>query len=251
MQGARAFVAEGYLDDAAAAIICEPEGGRVCTAQKGALRLAVTFTGKMAHGCMPDEGANPLSALAESVVALRGLEADILKQGDPHPLLGRFSLSPTVVSGGMTEQANVIPASATLMLDVRTCPEHDHEEIVTSIHAVVESATARITGVTCEVTLVDDRPATETAETDAIVAAAVAAHERVFGQIPPIGGVPGSTDGTIFWMARQTPLVTWGPGDTTIPHQINEFVRLDEVVGYARAYVHAVLGYFASLEGNR
>ena len=244
MRGARSFVEQGWLDDAAAAVICEPEGGRICTAQKGALRFAVHFRGKMAHGCMPDEGANPVTALGAAIVACRELEAEIIAEQPPHPLLGRFSISPTVASGGMAEQANVIPASATLYLDVRTGPEHDHELIAARIRETCGLAAAGIDGVSVEVELIDDRPATETPGDAAVIAAARAAHELVFGETPPEGGVPGSTDGTIFWMARRTPLVTWGPGDTTIPHQADEYVRLDEVCAYARAYAAAALDFF-------
>ncbi len=244
MRGARSFVEEGYLDDATAAIICEPEGGRVCIAQKGAIRIAVDFSGVMSHGCMPDEGANPVAALGEAIVACRNLEAAILSESEPHPLLGRFSISPTVVAGGIPDQANVIPASARMLLDIRTGPEHDHQRIVTKIREACCSATARIDGVSSVVEVVDDRPATETPAGAPVIAAAVAAHEQIFGETPPVGGVPGSTDGTIFWMARSTPLVTWGPGDTTIPHKANEFVRLDEVCDYARAYAVAALRFF-------
>lgn len=244
MRGARSFVERGWLDDAAAAIICEPEGGRVCTAQKGALRFAAHFCGKMSHGCMPDEGVNPVAALGAAIVACRELEAEIIAEHPLHPLLGRFSISPTVVHGGVAEQANVIPARATLYLDVRTCPEHDHDLIAARIREACGIAAAGVEGVTLDFEVIDDRPATETPEGEPVVAAARAAHELVFGTEPPTGGVPGSTDGTIFWMARRTPLVTWGPGETTIPHQANEFVRLDEVCAYARAYVAAALHFF-------
>ena len=244
MQGARSFVERGYLDEVVAAIICEPEGGRVCTAQKGALRIGVEFHGAMAHGCMPDEGANPVAALGECIVALRQLEAGVVAEREPHPLLGRFSISPTVVRGGTEAQANVIPATATLMLDVRTCPEHRHPELIERIRSVCQTVTGEIAGTSVTVHMLDDRPATETPIDDPIVAAARMAHRREFGVEPEIGGVPGSTDGTIFWMERKTPLVTWGPGDVTIPHQVNEFVRLDEVAAYCRAYVRAALEYF-------
>jgi len=251
MQGARAFAGAGYLADADAAIICEPEGGRICVAQKGALRLSVSFSGSMSHACMPDEGANPVAALGECIVALKELEADILSRHEPHPLLGRFSLSPTVVTGGLAEQANVIPASASLHLDVRTCPEHDHAGIVARIRETCRLAAATVEGAEADVRLLDDRPATETDAGEAIVQAATVAHRDVFGEIPAIGGVPGSTDGTIFWMEKQIPLVVWGPGDTTIPHQANEFVRLDEVTGYARAYVRAAMHYFEARRASR
>jgi succinyl-diaminopimelate desuccinylase len=250
MQGARAFVEQGYLDGVSAAIICEPEGGRVCIAQKGALRIAVGFEGVMAHGCMPDEGANPLMALGEAIVTLRALESEIQAEREPHPLLGSFHLTPTVACGGLPEQANVIPSQASLYLDVRTGPEHDHAEVVERIGRACRDAACNVDGVCLTLNVVDDRPATETPQHDPVVAAAIQAHEQVFGCRPPLGGVPGSTDGTIFWMARRTPLVTWGPGDTTIPHQTNEFVHLDEVCGYARAYAAAALRYFDIVESS-
>lgn len=248
MQGAKAFVREGYLDGATAAIICEPEGERVCIAQKGALRLRAHFHGKMAHGAMPEEGANPLSALAEALVACRALEARIQGESRPHPLLGKFYLTPTVVRAGELEQANVLPASAELLLDIRTTPAHEHAEILRRVESAVTGATAGVPGVSSAVTVVDDRPATETDSDDPIVRATSAAHRAEFGSEPPLGGVPGSTDGTIFWAANRLPLVTYGPGDTTIPHQADEFVRLDEVVACARVYIGAALRYFDEME---
>ena len=248
MQGAKAFVADGYLDGATAALICEPEGGRVCVAQKGALRLRVQVHGKMAHGAMPEEGANPLTALAEALVACRKLEAQVQREARPHPLLGKFYLTPTVVQAGRLEQANVLPALAELMLDIRTGPEHDHQEIVRRVEAAVTGATAGVPGTSCAVAVIDDRPATETDLNDPLVRATITAHRAEFGVDPPLGGVPGSTDGTIFWAANRLPLVTYGPGDTTIPHQADEFVRLDEVVACARVYIGAALRYFAEME---
>lgn len=248
MQGAKAFVKEGYLGGATAALICEPEGGRVCIAQKGALRLRVHVHGKMAHGAMPEEGYNPLTALAEALIACRKLETQLQREAQPHPLLGKFYLTPTVVHAGRLEQANVMPASAELMLDIRSGPEHDHQEILRRVKSAVTGATAGVPGTSCIVTVIDDRPATETAANDPIVRATIASHRAEFGAEPPLGGVPGSTDGTIFWAANRLPLVTYGPGDTTIPHQADEFVRLDEVVACARVYIGAALRYFDEME---
>lgn len=248
MQGAKAFVHEGYLTGATGAIICEPEGGRVCVAQKGALRLRVHFHGKMAHGAMPEEGANPLAALGNALVACQELEARVQAEARPHPLLGMFYLTPTVVQAGALEQANVLPASAELLLDIRTTPAQPHGDILRRVESALVGATAGVPGVSCTVTVVDDRPATETDPDDPLVRATIAAHRAEFGSEPPLGGVPGSTDGTIFWAANRLPLVTYGPGDTTIPHQADEFVRLDEVTACARVYIGAALRYFDELE---
>lgn len=248
MQGAKAFVADGYLDGATAAIVCEPEGDRVCIAQKGAIRLRVTFSGTMAHGAMPEEGANPVAALGEVIAALRVLERDIQSESPAHPLLGKFYLTPTVASGGEREQGNVIPASAELVLDIRTSVDHVHATIRERVGAAIAAATSAIAGVSFQIEVIDDRPSTDTDAADPIVAAVVAAHEAETGVTPPFGGVPGSTDGTIFWDATRVPIVTWGPGDTLLPHQADEFVRVDEVIRYARSYIGAALRYFDMME---
>lgn len=251
MQGAKGFVADGELDNAAAAIICEPEGDRVCIAQKGAIRLRVTLSGKMAHGAMPEEGANPITALGEVINCCRRLERDIQAEHPPHPLLGPFYLTPTVALAGEREQGNVIPARAELLLDIRTTPSHDHLSVIERISTEVAHAGAEIDGISHRVEVIDDRPATETDPNAPIVAAVIAAHEAETGTTPPFGGVPGSTDGTIFWAATRLPLVTYGPGITTLPHQADEFVDLDEVIRYARTYIAAALRYFDQMERER
>ena len=75
--------------------------------------------------------------------------------------------------------------------------------------------------------------------------AVVAAHRAEHGAPPPFGGVPGATDGTILWRERRIPIVTYGPGDVTIPHQVDEFVRLADVTAAARVYVRAIVRYLA------
>lgn len=244
MLGAKGFVADGELDDVAAAIICEPEGDRLCIAQKGAIRMRAEVLGRMAHGCMPEQGINPVAALGEVIVECRRVEVEVRAASLSHALLGRFSLTPTVALAGEPAQGNVIPARAEAVLDIRTTAEHDHAEIREQVIDRVTRAAGRVPGVRVNVEVLDDRPATETDPGEAIVAAVSAAHEAETGQTPPFGGVPGSTDGTIFWAATGLPLVTYGPGATTVPHQADEWVALDDVVRYARTYVGAALRYF-------
>jgi succinyl-diaminopimelate desuccinylase len=202
----------------------------------------------MAHGAMPEEGANPLTALAESIVACRQLEREIQFESPEDPLLGRFYLTPTVVLGGEREQGNVIPATAELILDIRTTPAHNHATIHERVAAAIGAAVATVPDIRHSIATMDDRPATATDPDDQIVAAALAAHEAECGVVPSFGGVPGSTDGTIFWAATRVPLVTWGPGITTLPHQADEYVDLEDVVRYARMYASAALRYFDALE---
>jgi succinyl-diaminopimelate desuccinylase len=71
----------------------------------------------------------------------------------------------------------------------------------------------------------------------------VAAMRRVTGQRPRFGGVPGSTDGTILRSILGVPIVTCGPGNRQIPHQVDEYVEVAELCAAARIYAVAALEY--------
>jgi succinyl-diaminopimelate desuccinylase len=55
--------------------------------------------------------------------------------------------------------------------------------------------------------------------------------------------VPGSTDGTILRMELGIPIVTCGPGNRLIPHQVDEYVEVEGIINSARIYAAASLKY--------
>ena len=87
------------------------------------------------------------------------------------------------------------------------------------------------------------RLATRVERTEPLVRAMVGAVRRATGRPARWGGVPGSTDGTILRMELGIPIVTCGPGDRLIPHQVDEHVDIAELVDAARIYVAAALAY--------
>jgi succinyl-diaminopimelate desuccinylase len=238
MTGVKHFVANGRAAGVAAAIVCEPEGGEVCAVQKGALRLRVDARGKMAHGAMPDKGRNPTPALHD-VVSFAASEQRRLQESFGHyPLLGQVWVTPTVFQAGDPLQVNVIPATAWVAFDVRTVPGVDHGQLVGRFH----EAAARVSaahGVAVTVTVIDDRPPTETSRDAAVVRAVVDAHRDVTGAAPVFGGVPGTTDGTILARDGGLPVVVYGPGGKWIAHQADEQVAVAELVTCAEVYLGA------------
>ena len=78
-----------------------------------------------------------------------------------------------------------------------------------------------------------------------MVRAVVEAHAHVHGAPPPLGGVPGTTDGTILWRDARVPIVTYGPGGKWIAHQVDEHVTLDSLAAGVRGFraiARAVVG---------
>jgi succinyl-diaminopimelate desuccinylase len=244
MLGAKRFCSTELARTVDAAIVCEPEGWEVCTAQKGALRLRLDARGKMAHGAMPQHGRNPAPALAAFVAAVGEHERRLLAEHGEHPTLGPVYLTPTVVRAGDELQLNVIPERAWLAVDVRTIPGVDHAELVERLRAICARIAAE-TGVELALSVIDDRPSTETPADAALVRAVVDAHRTHRGEEPELGGVPGATDGTILWRDLGIPVVVYGPGGKWIAHQVDEYVEVDEIGDYAEIYADAALRYLA------
>ncbi|GLV48813.1 acetylornithine deacetylase [Thermus sp. LT1-2-5] len=232
MLGVKAFLRAGLARGFRGALVAEPEEMEVCLWQKGALRLRLQFPGKMAHGAMPYTGDNPIPKAARFVLALQELE-ERLKQAHPHPYLGPPYLTPTRFLASAGEgQLNVIPNQAEVALDVRTVPGVDHQALVKALEA--------LSGVGVEV--LEDRPSVATPQNDPLVQAAEEAL-RLLGLPVRYGGVPGATDGTFLRAWGGLPVVVMGPGQKTLPHQVDEWVDLEEVVLAARVYAALAVLY--------
>ena len=261
MTGVRHFIAGGHADAVTAAVVCEPQDGLVCIAQKGAVRARFAVRGRMSHGAMPLSGLNPAPAVARIIDGLAGLEAEAVHTYGKDPLLGWPSFTPTVVQAPAQgpPQLNVVPGEAEIMVDVRTIPGQDHDAIRNSLSALVQQAAREVNqryrqtdrrlgirrpwdlGVT--VRFLSDRPCTHTDRGDPVVASAVWASRQVSGREPDFAGVPGATDGTFLWALKDIPIVTMGAGDRQVPHQVDEWVDLDQLVDTARIYALTALHY--------
>ena len=248
MAGAKHFVSTGRATGINAAICCEPEGGEVCNVSKGALRLRVDFTGLMAHGAMPFAGRNPNPVLARFLGALAAEEDRLQARHATHPELGDLHLTPTVLRAGQAGQMNVIPAEASVWIDVRTIPGLDHLALVDAVGGLADEA-GREAGVGAAVSVIDDRPCVSTPPSSPVVEALRAAHASVTGQPARLGGVPGATDGTVLTSRTGMPSVVYGPGGKWIAHQIDEYVEVSAVVEAAEVYREAALRFLT--DANR
>jgi succinyl-diaminopimelate desuccinylase len=238
MLGAKHFSASDAARGIDGAIVCEPEEGEICVAAKGAIRLRVDLNGKMAHGAMPQHARNPVATAGSLVVTIAEYQRQVQATVGNHEHLGLPYLTPTVLDAGSADQMNVIPAVASVYIDVRTIPAIDHDALIADVTKLAEAAgTAHGVGTT--VSVVDDRPSVEVPAGHPVVAALAAAHEAVTGEPPRYGGVPGATDGTILTRDAGIPTVVYGPGGKWIAHQADEFVEVDDVIRCAHVYAHA------------
>ncbi len=261
MTGVQDFIARGHADPVTAAVVCEPQDGLVCIAQKGAVRARFAIYGRMSHGAMPLSGINPAAAVARIIDGLAGLEAEAVNTFKQDPLLGWPSFTPTVVQAPSkgTPQLNVVPGEAEILVDVRTIPGQHHDTIRKALLDLAQQTvrdvndhyreTDRRLGIQrpwemdVAVAFLADRPCTRTDDNEPVVVSAVWASRQVSGSIPDFAGVPGATDGTFLWALKDIPIVTMGAGDRQVPHQVDEWVDLDQLVDTARIYALTALHY--------
>jgi succinyl-diaminopimelate desuccinylase len=263
MSGVLDFIRRGHADKIHAAVICEPQDGLLCTCQKGAIRASFTIAGRMSHGAMPLSGLNTAPAVAALIQGLANMENEAIAACGQDPQLGWPSFTPTVIQAPASgaAQLNVIPAKARLLVDIRTLPSQSHEVIVAGLdrlaHEVREQVTnERMTldrrlgvqrdgGLAIALEILTDRPCTHTDPGEPIVTAAHWATHQVCGKPPVYAGVPGATDGTFLWALKKIPIVTMGAGDRQVPHQVDEWVDLDQLTDMARIYALTALHYLS------
>jgi succinyl-diaminopimelate desuccinylase len=250
MLGIKHFIRQGWADAVSAAIICEPEENDICLFQKGAMRVAVTFKGRMSHGAMPYAGVNPIRALGDFLSRLAAFEALEQSRCGSHPQLGLPWMTPTIVRAPITGDAqhNVMPESAYLALDIRTVPGQEHDALLAALRKIAEGVEAAVTGVKVTLDCFEARPWTETPAEHPIVQAAASAF-ALLGETPRYGGVPGATDGTFLHAWAQVPIITMGPGERHIPHQRDESVALDELIRAARLYAATAILFLSNQGG--
>ncbi|MET0484748.1 MAG: M20/M25/M40 family metallo-hydrolase, partial [Candidatus Rokuibacteriota bacterium] len=229
-----------------AAIICEPEQNELCLEQRGVVWARVTARGRMAHGAMPEAGVNPISALGALLREVPALERQLRRLCRRSPHLRPPTVTPTIVQAPVqgVPQSNVIPSVAQATLDVRLTPGPDGDAVAKEIDVACQRAMDAVPGATVEWQPVNGfRLATRVERSEPLVRAMVRGVRQATGREPRFGGVPGSTDGTILRMTLGIPIVTCGPGNRLIPHQVDEHVEVRELVDAAKIYVTSALNF--------
>ncbi len=232
-----------------AAIICEPEQNEICLEQRGVVWVRLRLRGRMAHGAMREAGVNPIQAVGTILSELPALERRLRRVSERSRYLRPPTVTPTVLQAPTqgVPQANVIPGACELILDVRLLPGIDGDGVRREIEGLCRQAESAHPGIKAEwKPLGPVRLPTKVARAEPVVRALAAAIKEVTGKAPRFGGVPGSTDGTILRTELGIPIVTCGPGNRLIPHQVDEYVETRELLEAARIYAVAALKF---LEG--
>jgi succinyl-diaminopimelate desuccinylase len=159
-----------------------------------------------------------------------------------HDLLGWPSITPTILMGPVHGEAqiNVVPDQCMTTLDIRTIPGQEHKVIKSQLQNIIDKLAKDDPEFKAEIEVIEERPWTITDRDNPVVTAVAKAAQIVTGKEAVYNGVPGATDGTFLHMAG-IPIVTIGAGERDVPHQINEYVDVEELAETTEIYRTAAL----------
>ena len=204
------------LGNAGALIVGEPTSNYPLVGHKGALWLKARFSGRTAHGSMPEKGDNAVYKAVEAVKSLRHFDFGVKH----HPSLGAPSLNVGYFHGGVN--INSVPDAAEVGIDIRTTPELVNEELIKKISGFLGPDATIIP-------LVDVSAIWTDPELPWV--------QAVFNTVAPILGVDPEpktvaffTDGAPLQKAYGgIPTLILGPGASAIAHQTDEYCHLTEI----------------------
>jgi len=196
----------------------------------GVVRIAVKVLGKQAHSAYPFTGKNAIYDAAKMILSIKKVAKEFEEN-----VLSRFSapthydkiprrMSVTIVNGGIA--ANIIPGECTFLIDVRTIPEENADEVAREVANKVKKI-AEENGIAVDVQVKSTMNGWYT-DDEALVNKFKEILEETLGSKVKVSAELGATDGC--FMVDKMPVIQFGTlREGTNIHGKNEFVYLEDV----------------------
>lgn len=220
--GTRALVADGVRADAA--IVTEPTKLAIMPAHKGFVWIDVAVQGRAAHGSRWDVGVDAIRHAALLLAAIDAIDSELLPSRQ-HPLLGRPSLHASTISGGIG--LSTYPDHCQFTIERRTIPGEETSAVVAEIEEAFNRVRARRPELVATTSLLFEQPPSDVS-VDAPIVRALESAIRACGEEAHVTGMSAWTDAAVLNEAG-IPSICFGPGDISLAHAAEEYVRIDEI----------------------
>lgn len=220
-RGAASVAESGLIDDAQFLIIAEPTAGKVYCGQKGELWLEVVFSGKAAHGSLPELGVNTVLPAARFCLDL----AEAANTFQEHKGRGHSTVNIGQFNGGW--QINIVPDTTKVRIDSRVVSDEEKRMVVDLVEKLGQEAITNTGAGFTTRTIAYKAPIigdTNNPHVQSFLRAAAGNRPQAKMEIAPY-----STDGVAIIPKLGIPMVVYGPGDIAQAHQPDEFLELSSL----------------------
>lgn len=255
--GTRALLAwaaeTGFLDfDRTLCVVTEPTGlSRVSLGSRGALFLVLTITGKGGHGSRPHLARNPITAARTIAAGVPEIEAS-WRRDHPDRDLPASTVTITSLNAGAVAGHNVIPQTATMVLDCRTTPAvaaDDFAILRRDLGRLFDRARAEGFEVTCDERYPRPGHKLEVDHPWARTVVDVLEHEMGFDDAG-VHYTPAGNDACFFGERGIPTINKIGPGLPECAHAVDEYVPIENVVRAVELYVRLARRGLELLRGS-
>ena len=235
--GAKFLTQKGYADDLDGLLIGEPSGpSMIVSTHKGSMSYKVTSVGKSSHSSMPEEGINAINQLNLFITKANARMQEITDKYE-NEKTGRTTHAITIIQGGT--QINSIPEKAVLEGNIRSIAEYPNDKIEADLHQIIDEINQEIEGHLSIEWTQNNFPVDKDDQSDL-----VKAIQSVVGSDVPVSGIGPTTDGAQFIFGKSDfDFAIYGPGEPTLPHQVNEFIKVEEYLDFIDIYQKVYLAY--------
>jgi acetylornithine deacetylase/succinyl-diaminopimelate desuccinylase family protein len=241
-RGSRFLEQQGILGRKAIGMLTpEPTGGIVWNANRGALTLRISLSGKPAHVGRQFEGINAFERMVALVNKLTQLKEEVESRStafEIQPAAARHSI---LMLGGQSAGGtnfNVVPESCWFTLDRRINPEENLEAEKRRLLELIRETTNGRGEASIEI--LQEAPAASTPMDTSLGSALGKNILATTGKALRFEMCPGLLE-TRFYASRGIPAYAYGPGLLTVSHGPDEFVPIDNIVDCAAIYANTAL----------
>lgn len=228
----------GYADDLDALLIAEPTSYSICYAHKGSINYTVESHGKGAHSSMPEEGINAINQINKFISQVNE-EMDEVTATYENDILGKFIHNITLIEGGT--QVNSIPELAKVQANIRSIPEFSNEKTVEKLEEIVEGINQEIDGDLKLIVDFNKQPVESSPDSELIQNI-----QGIFEKDLDLIGISATTDAAEFTKAdKDFDVVIFGPGVPSLPHQLDEYVEVDNYLEFIDVYKELFPAYLS------
>ena len=220
-------------------LTAEPTNGAIWNANRGAISMKVSVSGRPAHVGLHYEGVNAFENMLIVANALVRLKREVEKRRTKFRLKPDTARRSILLIGGQCQGGtnfNIVPAKCSFTIDRRMNPE---EELRTEKSKLVRVLNIlKRDGIDLEFEILQEARSASVSENQPVAQALAECVGIVTGRRPRFEMCPGVLE-TRFYIDRGIPAIAYGPGLLTVSHGPNEFVRVKDIYTCAAAYALA------------
>lgn len=225
MLGAMDAYQKGLVTSDSYLLAIEPSDLKILAAHKGPLWYRLAVHGKMAHAGMPHQGIDAIHGMSACLMKLKELVRQLPYDDE---LLGPATVNVGKIHGGV--KTNIVPDACYAEVDLRATYPMTVDEADAVIERALTEGVALVPGATASWQRLGlKRPPQKIPGDSPLLRAFTASAREVLGQAE-IAGFPAYTDAAIIASLVGSPhCLTFGPGDLSQAHAVDEFVPVEQL----------------------